>query len=252
MNDLLREWLQTLRDLYSRLDLSLEAVGAGRLRAWFETLGDVFWIRPALVVLVGVLLGEAAVLAEQAGMTLQAGWIYNGGEAGARALLSAVASSMIGIAGTTFSITVAALSFASGQMGPRLLRNFVRDSGNQYALGIFLGTFAYALVVLRTVRSVEEVAFVPHLGVTGAMGLALLCVGTLVWFVHHVATSINIESVIDLVHDELSEAIDRLSLDRPCRHTQLCPATWHAGRPDRARLSPCRGRGELGDLGRGA
>jgi uncharacterized membrane protein len=142
-------------------------------------------------------------------------WIYAGGEAGARALLGAVASSTIGVAGTTFSITVAALSLASGQMGPRLLRNFVRDGGNQLALGIFVGTFAYALMVLRTVRSVEEVAFVPHLGVTGALLLALLCVGTLVWFVHHVATGINVETVIDVVHGELAAAICRLDRDEP-------------------------------------
>ena len=121
----------------------------------------------------------------------------------------------MGVAGTTFSITVAALSLASGQMGPRLLRNFVRDPGNQLVLGAFLGTFAYALVVLRTVRSVEEGAFVPHLGVTGAMVLALLCVGTLVWFVHHIATGINVETVIELVHEDLSAAISRLTLDRP-------------------------------------
>ncbi|MGG5823566.1 DUF2254 domain-containing protein [Falsiroseomonas sp. HW251] len=189
-----------------------------RLREWLEALGDIFWIRPALLVLGGVLLGQAAVLAEQTGTKLPwvpDGWIYTGGEAGARALLGAVASSTIGVAGTTFSITVAALSLASGQMGPRLLRNFVRDSGNQYALGIFLGTFAYALVVLRTVRSVEEAAFVPHLGVTGALLLALLCVATLVWFVHHVATGINVETVIDIVHGELSQAISRLGRDQP-------------------------------------
>ena len=124
--------------------------------------------------------------------------------------MGAVASSTIGVAGTTFSITVAALSLASGQMGPRLLRNFVRDSGNQYALGVFLGTFAYALVVLRTVRGVEEVAFVPHLGVTGAVLLALGCVATLVWFVHHVATGINVETVIDVVHAELADRIEHL------------------------------------------
>lgn len=126
-----------------------------------------------------------------------------------------MASCTFGVAGTTFSITVAALSLASAQMGPRLLRNFVRDSGNQYALGIFLGTFAYALVVLRTVRSVDEVAFVPHLGVTGALLLALLSVGTLVWFVHHVATGINVENVNDGVHRELSEAIERLDPGPP-------------------------------------
>ena len=189
-----------------------------RLRGSLEALGDAFWLRPALVVAGCVLLGEAAVWAERAGWKagrLPESWVYAGGEAGARALLGAVATTIMGVAGTTFSITVAALSLASGQMGPRLLRNFVRDAGNQLVLGAFLGTFAYALVVLRTVRSVEEGAFVPHLGVTGAMVLALLCVGTLVWFVHHIATGINVETVIELVHEDLSAAIARLTLDRP-------------------------------------
>jgi len=205
----------------------------GRLREWLETLGDIFWIRPAILVLGGVLLGELTVLAEVTDTKLPwvpDGWVYTGGEAGARALLGTVASSTIGVAGTTFSITVAALSLASAQMGPRLLRNFVRDSGNQYALGIFLGTFAYALVVLRTVRSVDEVAFVPHLGVTGALLLALLSVGTLVWFVHHVATGINVETVIDGVHNELSAAIDRLQPGPPGHSTAAPPATRCAGR----------------------
>lgn len=187
------------------------------LRGRLEALGDAFWIRPAVVVAVGVLLGEAAIWAEQVGWRtswVPEGWLYAGGEAGARSLLSAVATSTIGVAGTTFSITVAALSLASAQMGPRLLRNFVRDPGNQLVLGTFLGTFAYALVVLRTVRSVEEGAFVPHLGVTGALALALLCVGTLVWFVHHIAMGINVETVIELVHEDVSAAIGRLTLDR--------------------------------------
>lgn len=188
------------------------------LRSQLEALGDAFWLRPALVVAAGIVLGEAAVWAERAGFDLPwlpAGWVYAGGEAGARSLLGAVASSTIGVAGTTFSITVAALSLASGQMGPRLLRNFTRDAGNQLALGVFLGTFVYALVVLRTVRSVDETPFVPHLGVTGALLLALLCVGTLIWFVHHVATGINVETVIDLVHGDLRDAVARLTLDSP-------------------------------------
>lgn len=133
------------------------------LRERLEALGDAFWLRPAILVLLGLILGEGAVWTEQWDWTrslLPAGWLYAGGEAGARALLGAIATSTIGVAGTTFSITVAALSLASGQMGPRLLRNFVRDAGNQVALGVFLGTFVYALVVLRTVRSVEEGAFV--------------------------------------------------------------------------------------------
>ena len=68
---------------------------------------------------------------------LQSIWLYNGGATGARTLLGAVVSSTIGVAGTVFSITIAALAVAAGQMGARLLRNFTRDRGNQITLGVF-------------------------------------------------------------------------------------------------------------------
>jgi len=188
-----------------------------RLRAWIEALGDQFWLRPALTIILAVVLGIVAVWLDRTVLAAydftSGAWGYSGGAEGARALLSAVASSTIGVAGTTFSITIAALSLASGQMGPRLLRNFVRDSRNQIALGIFLGTFAYALIVLRTVRTVQESAFVPHLAVSGAILLAFVCLGTLVWFVHHIATSINVETVVDAVLRDLCAAVESRTLD---------------------------------------
>jgi uncharacterized membrane protein len=189
-------------------------------QAWLETLGNQFWLRPAIVVALCLVAGEGAVWIEVfrpfGGANSDAGpWGYSGGADGARALLSAVASSSIGVAGTIFSITIAALSLASGQMGPRLLRNFVRDSRNQFALGIFVGTFAYALIVLRTVRTHDDGAFIPHAAVTGAILLAIVCVATLVWFVHHIATSINVEKVVDAVHDDLVEAVKTGTLDNP-------------------------------------
>lgn len=185
-----------------------------RLQAWIEFLGDLFWLRPALIVLgclglaqLGVWLETAHIASYDASSPNQ-NWGYSGGAEGARALLSAVASSTIGVAGTTFSITIAALTLASGQMGPRLLRNFTRDARNQVVLGIFLGTFAYALMVLRTVRTVQESPFVPHLAITGAIALALLSLATLVWFVHHIAVSINVETVVDAVHRDLCAAVE--------------------------------------------
>lgn len=190
-----------------------------RLQAWIEILGDLFWLRPALIVLGCILLAQFGVWLETAHVvgfdasSPNTNWGYSGGAEGARGLLSAIASSNIGVAGTTFSITIAALTLASGQMGPRLLRNFIRDARNQTVLGIFLGTFAYALMVLRTVRTVEEDPFVPHLAITGAMVLALVAVGTLVWFVHHIATSINIETVVDAVQQDLCKAIGARTLD---------------------------------------
>ncbi|MEE7494752.1 DUF2254 domain-containing protein [Methylobacterium oryzae] len=190
-----------------------------RLQAWIEWLGDQFWLRPALVVLGCLVLAQLAVWLETAHIaghdasSPQKNWGYTGGAEGARALLGAVASSTIGVAGTTFSITIAALTLASGQMGPRLLRNFTRDARNQIVLGIFLGTFAYALMVLRTVRTVQESPFVPHLAISGAIALALLSIATLVWFVHHIATGINVETVVDAVHGDLRDAVDARTLD---------------------------------------
>ena len=177
-----------------------------RLGAWIERLGDQFWLRPAVVVVLCMRRRPGGGLDRDGPSVLVAGLRRRarGATAAARRghvpCSGAVGSSSIGVAGTIFSITIAALSLASGQMGPRLLRNFVRDARNQLVLGIFLGTFAYTLIVLRTVRTQDEGAFVPHAAITGAIVLAVLCIGTLVWFVHHIATSINVEKVVEAVH----------------------------------------------------
>ena len=117
-----------------------------RIDAFREWLGDVFWVVPALLSLAGVLLAEAALRfgAPTAGLVPPA-LIFADSVGGARSLLGVIAGSAIGVAGTIFSITIAALSLTSGQMGPRLLRSFLRDSGNKWALGIFLMTFAYCI-----------------------------------------------------------------------------------------------------------
>jgi uncharacterized membrane protein len=162
--------------------------------------------------LAAVLLAEALVRAEGAFDLPDwiAGWVYAGGTAGARDVLGVIASASIGVAGTTFSITVAALTLASSQMGPRLLRNFTRDPGNQYALGALVATFAYALVALRSVHEAEEGAFVPQLAVSVGLLLAFGCVGVLIWFLHHVAAGINVDRVVAIVHRDLADVLGAL------------------------------------------
>jgi uncharacterized membrane protein len=188
-----------------------------RLRQFMADITDAFWTVPALMVLAGIVLAFALVAVDRLELLprslVEERWLYDGGGTGARTLLGTITSSTIGVAGTVFSITIAALSLAAGQMGPRLLRNFTKDRGNQITLGVFLGTFSYALVVLRSVRTVEEGTFVPHLSLTVAMLLAVLCVGTLVYFVGHMSGRINVDTVIDLVSDDVRSAMDRFTLD---------------------------------------
>jgi uncharacterized membrane protein len=117
---------------------------------------------------------------------------------------------MITVAGVTFSITIVAVTLASQQFGPRLLRNFLRDFGNQVVLGTFVSTFLYCLLVLRTVRGSDDEEFVPHLAVTVGVILAMLSLGVLIFFIHHVAMSIQASRIIANVADDLEAAIDRL------------------------------------------
>lgn len=131
------------------------------------------------------------------------GWVYAGGPAGARAVLAAIAGSIVTVAATTFSITIAALSLASSQFGPRLLRAFRRDTGNQIVLGTFISTFLYCLLVLRTVQGTEKNTYVPHVSVTLGVALAILSLGVLIYFIHHTAGSIQVSHVMDSVEKEL-------------------------------------------------
>ena len=189
------------------------------LRTLWARLRDAFWTLPALLVASGLVLASYLVQLDRSGVVPEAWiagpWLYSGGGTGARTLLGVVASSTIGVAGTAFSITIAALSLAAGQMGPRLLRNFTRDRGNQATLGAFLGTFVYALTVLRSVRTTEEGAFTPHIALSVGILLAIACVGMLVYFVGHVASRINVDTVVNLVSDDVRSAMDRLTVREP-------------------------------------
>jgi uncharacterized membrane protein len=187
-----------------------------RLKRAVQVVSETFWVMPGLMTLAGIILAVLLVQVDASGILptwlVNNAWLYNGGSTGARTLLGAVASSTIGVAGTVFSITIAALSLAAGQMGPRLLRNFTKDRGNQVTLGAFLGTFSYSLMVLRTVRSEDEGAFVPHLSLTFGIMLAFACVGMLVFFVGHMSGRINVDTVVDLVSEDVRKAIEGLTV----------------------------------------
>ena len=86
------------------------------------------------------------------------------------------------------------LQLACSQFGPRMLRNFMRDRGNQIVLGTFLSTFVYSLLVLASVRGSGDSYFVPVIAVSFGMILAVASLATLIYFIHHIATSIRIET----------------------------------------------------------
>jgi uncharacterized membrane protein len=142
------------------------------------------------------------------------GWVWAGSADGARSVLSVVAGSVMTVVSIVFSITITALAQTSSHFGPRVLRNFTSDRGNQFVLGTFIATFVYCLLVLRTVRSIEESSFVPYLSVNIGVVLALASLAVLIFFIHHISQSIQAENLIAEVGTDFQHALPVLFPDR--------------------------------------
>lgn len=179
----------------------------------WQSLRFSFWFIPTLMVFAAIAISIGLVGFDRAFRTDYIsffGFLYSVNPEGARSILSAIAASMMTVAGVTFSITIVVLSLASSQFGPRLLRNFMQDRSIQYVLGTFVSSFIYCLIVLRCVQIIETEVFVPNFSVTFAVLLALFNVGVLIYFIHHIATSIQVDKVIAETSSELISNIERI------------------------------------------
>lgn len=183
-----------------------------KLQQRWKELRASFWFVPSLIILGAIALALGLIEAESLGASeALADWprLFGVGAEGSRGMLAAIAGSVITVAGVAFSITVVALTLASSQYTPRILRNFMRDRANQFVLGVFVGVFTYCLIVLGAIRGGGD-RFVPSLAVLGGFVLALISVGVLIFFIHHIALTIQAETIIASVTEETNEAIDRL------------------------------------------
>ena len=194
-----------------------------RLQLFFDSLRYSYMTVPMILSLCGLGLALMTLKVDEVSLNFDGNGLgarignsilYSGGADGARALLGAIAGSIISVSALASSIAITALALASGQFGSRLLRTFMDDRGFQVALGVFNGTFLFCLVVLRAIRSSDEGAHfgsgVPQISVTAALALAVLCVFLLIYFLHHMAQSIQAPFVIADAARDLNSEIERL------------------------------------------
>ncbi len=184
-----------------------------KVKQMWSSLRGSFWFVPSLIVAANIAFAVALVQADSAGTRpWMARWprLFGAGAEGARQMLSTIAGSMMTVVGVTFSMTLVALTLASSQYTSRILRNFMRDRVTQVTLGIFAGIFTYCLIVLRTIRSGDESGLVPSLAVFFGVILAIGGIAVLIFFIHHIALSIQASNIIASVAAETMEAVDRL------------------------------------------
>jgi uncharacterized membrane protein len=172
-----------------------------------EALRTNLWFIPAVETVAAVGLFAVTLAIDEAafhGKLRLPSWVISGSPDAARQILSSLAGALITVVGVVFSIVIVTLTLASQQFGPRMLRTFIRDRGAQVTLGTFVATFFYAMLALISIGS----SFVPHLSVTVALALTAIDLGVLIYFIHHIATAIQLPAVIAGIAHELSRAID--------------------------------------------
>jgi len=181
---------------------------------WQEVLHGL-WFVPGLVAGGFVLFAFAMLAIDRVvGGTGGFDYAFGGTASAARDILATIAGSVITVAGLAFSITIITLQLVAGNFSPRATRTFLGNRQTQVAAGIFLGIFLYCILVLRAVRDESEdfgvTGFVPGLAVAVAIVLGVVGLGTLLFFINHIAQSIKVSEITARVARETLSSIDDL------------------------------------------
>src|SRR5215469_14559883 len=176
-----------------------------------EELRTNLWFVPLLEVVAAVALFVITYALDRAafdGAFRVPSWALSGSPDAARQILTTVAAAIITVVGVVFSIVIVALTLTSTQFGPRMLRNFIRDPGTQITLGTFVGTFVYSVLALGSIGQESRGDFVPHISITVTLALLVIDLGVLIYFIHHIATQIQLPQVIASIARDLAKAIE--------------------------------------------
>ena len=170
------------------------------------------WPVPVLCVLGGIALSYVTVAVDDGGLVPTA---LTGGPDAALAILGTVAASMITLTGIVLTIVLVVVQLAMGQFSPRIVRAILHDRPSQLAIGIFVATFAHAMLAMREISSLEAGAPVPGLAIVVAFLLVVVSIVVLILYINHIGQSLRVAALIDSVGDEIRDRVDELYAEGP-------------------------------------
>ena len=206
-------------------------------------LGASLWFVPMVCVLIGVGLSFGTIALDHLSGGSVVPRSLSGDSEAALAILSTVAVAMVTLTGLVLTITMVVVQLAMGQFTPRVLRTILRDRPSQFAIGVFVATFAHAMLVMREVQAPTEdepEGVVPGLAIVVAYVLILVSIMVLVLYVHHIGRALRVAALIDSVGDDARELLEQLyppgpmdatppelELPQPAEPTQKVVAAQH-------------------------
>jgi uncharacterized membrane protein len=171
------------------------------------------WFIPVLCVLGGVALSFGTIAVDRAFDFKLIPQSLTGGPDAALSILSTVAASMVSLAALVLTITMVVVQLAMGQFSPRIVQTILQDKPSQMAIGIFVATFAHAMLAMREV-SFNGDGSVPGVAILVAFVLVLVSIAVLVLYVHHIGQSLRVASLIELVGSDTRKLLDEVYPDR--------------------------------------
>jgi len=179
---------------------------------WKELL-TTFWFLPVLIICLAVFLSIILVVLDNSFEISEESWVHfflvNDSDS-ARSILSTISGAMIGVAGTVFSVTLVALTLASSQFGPRLIKNFMYIKLNQVVLGSYIATYLYCLLVLNSIKDSDGFAFIPSISILVAIFAAIANIVLLIIFIHQIAVHIQADRVVADISDFIAKQLENL------------------------------------------
>ena len=193
-----------------------------RLRAFWDDLRTSLWFRPAAGALLAMIVAALLLFLDQSSLITPPDFFTIGADS-ARAVLTAIAGAMLAVVGLVFSILMVALVLASQQFSPRILRNFVRDPISQDVLGVFIAVFVYSLLVLARISEREDTTFTPVFSVTGAILLAMVAIGVLIYFIDHITKTIRVSYIIADINQQTESLLHNWGAATDTEHADTNP-----------------------------
>lgn len=160
-----------------------------------EQLRGSLWLMPLLFTVAAMVLGGLLGLIRTGTEGPLSAFLFHGDAEEARRVLLTVAGSSVGVFAIVVGLTLVALQVASSRYSPRLLREFLRDRPTQMVQSLFIATFAYNAAGLFTVSGDAKGDY-PRLAVTVGIGMLLVCIAALVYYVDRVVHSIQIHTIL--------------------------------------------------------
>jgi uncharacterized membrane protein len=169
------------------------------------------WLLPLICLLAGIGLAVALLSIDRSAGSAIVGTSVTGSAASVQTILTAASTALVTLTSVVLSLTLVAVQLAMGQFSPRIVRSILHDRRSQLAIGLFIGTFAYSMTVLREVNGNSSGGgSVPGLAVVVDYALILSSIVVLVLYVHHTAQSIRVGGMIGWVADATRDEVDRL------------------------------------------